>query len=197
MSILLAFSLHACVVMINENNYRGLDESEKEAVKPFNIDLLRVKVTNSDTLFLYEINSRNIHECTLKSTFTWVHLWKPYCKAEYCQDISYFSDIANKHNGDGLELLLISESYDFKSIQKCRNNSKYNRPVFVLQDSYYGHKKRANRLKLFNDLNQDNNIETKFGFDDFLFKDSIPIFIGNNLNAQQLDSLIKNNINDL
>ena len=181
--------------MINENNYRGLKESEKKFIKPFNIDLLSENVTKSDSLFLYEINSKYISECTLKSKYIWVHLWRPFCNTEYCQNINYFSNLAENYKGDGLELLMISESYDFKSIQNCIQNSNFNKTIFVLEDSYYGHKLRSNRLMLFNDFNKDNSIETKIGYSDYLFKDSTIIFIGNKLNSHLLDSLIHNNNN--
>jgi len=174
--------------MINENGFRALKYSDKDYFQPFNIDMVNKKVNNKDSLVVYEINSKNIRESVSKNKYTWVHLWRPYCLSDFCQNINYFSDIADKKQG--LSLLLISETYSVETIRSCVVKSDYNRSIFVLQDSYYGHKTRENRLKLYNDFKIDSLVSTKCGFDDYLFKDTVLIFAGNLLNEHIIDSLM-------
>ena len=180
--------LQSCIIMINENSFRALKYSDKDYFQPFNIDMVNKKVNNKDSLVVYEINSKNIKESASKNKYTWVHLWRPYCPSDFCQNINYFSDIADKKQG--LSLLLISETYSVETIRSCVVKSDYNRSIFVLQDSYYGHKTRENRLKLYNDFKIDSLVSTKGNFDDYLFKDTVLIFAGNLLNEHIIDSLM-------
>lgn len=70
-------------------------------------------------------------------------------------------------------------------------NSSFHKPVFVLQDAWYGHKMKKSSRLLFNELNNNLQIHSKRGFDDYLFKDTLLIYAGNKMSQHILDSLVK------
>ncbi len=187
--VLIIFSLQACFVMINENGFRALNESEHQNIKAFNPNLITQQLNHSDSLFLYEINSIDIKKYATQSEYLWVHLWRPYCQAEYCQDIGFFSSLAAKYKNKGLTLIMISEVYDRQPIKNCLTNSEFNHPIFVLEDQYFGHNLRENRIRLAKELSGSQK-KLKYGFDEFIFKDSSFIYRGNEMSQHLLDSLI-------
>ncbi len=183
--------LNACgFIAINENDYRFLPTTYLKDIKPFKMDMVTQKVNNRDSLFLYEINTPNIKACVRHYKYVWLHLWRPYCEAEYCQNISYFAQLARRYQHMDFQLLLISESYDPPTIKKVLANSSFDKPVFVLQDAYYGHKIRKSYKLLFNEINNNPAIHSKKGFDEYLFKDGYLIFAGNKMTVNVLDSLV-------
>jgi len=181
------------IIMINENDYRSLTDSNKNLIRPFDIELLSEKANNNEQLFLYEINTNDIKNCIRKQKYTWVHLWRPFCPTESCQNINYYLNVENELKHYDFEFLLISETYDFNSIENAVKNSFYDKPIFVLQDLYYGHKIKPNRLKFYNEFKNEYSPKTRIGFDDYLFKDSVLIFVGDGLNEHRIDSLITKN----
>jgi len=188
--VLIVF-LSGCIpIMINENNYRGLSDKALQYVKPFDISLVSARVNNSDSLILYEINSDDIKALVHQEKYLWVHLWRPFCSAELCQNVDYFGNLADSYESKGLRLLFISETYDFSDIIKIMKHSWFNHPVFVLQDSYYGHKMRKTRLKLMATLSPDSAGRSKIGFDDYLFKEGNLLYAGGIQDNKVLDSLI-------
>ena len=192
--LIIILLLSSCgIIMINKNNYRSLTESDKNRVRPFYIEIVSQKVNNQEKLFLYEINTNDIKKYVRNQKYTWIHLWRPFCPNESCQNINYYLNIENSLKNCDLQLLLISESYDFISIQNIVNNSFYDNPIYVLQDLYYGHKIRSNRMKFYSELMTEHSPKTRIGFDDYLFKDTVLIFIGDGLNEHIIDSLIMNN----
>ncbi len=188
--ILLFLLLPSCIVMINENDYRGLNENQKKKIKQFDVNLLYGNNTYNDTLYLYELNPDDINIVTRNFRYTFVHLWRPFCTAESCQNVSFYQYLQNKYHNTGLKVLLVSETYDLEDIYKVVKNSDYRLPVFVLQDKYFGHKLRRNRIKLLEELNKTGMPETKTGFDDFFFKDTTLIYFGSNFTEKTIDSLI-------
>ncbi len=181
------------IIIINENNYRSLTDSDKNLLRPFDIEIVSQKVNNTEQLYLYEINTNDIKNCVRIQKYTWVHLWRPFCPSESCQNINYYLNIENKLKNYNLQLLLISESYDLNSIEHIVKNSFYDKPIYVLQDLYFGHKIKLNRMKFYNELKTDSSPKTRIGFDDYLFKDSVLIFVGEGLNKHIIDSLITKN----
>jgi hypothetical protein len=189
--IFLILILPGCgIILINENNYRNLKDADKSIIKPFDPEIVSVKVNNNQQLFIYEINTDDILNCANKHKFTWVHLWRPFCPHESCQNINYYLNIEKDFKTYDLELLLVSESYDLKLIENIVRKSDYDKPIFVLQDSCYGHKIRPNRLKFFRDFNTDITTEPRYGFDDYLLKDTVLIYAGEGLDNHKIDSLI-------
>lgn len=190
LKLILLILLPGCIIMINENNYRSLDAEDKLSVKPFHLETFDQVLRNGEGITLHEINSNDIKSCLSKHQYTWVHLWRPYCSAKECENLGYYASIEDSLKTFDLNILIVSNSYDLDIIAAKKKYSNYNKPLFVLQDSYYGHKLKKSSLKLFNDLNQDSTLISRFGFDDYLFKDSVLIFVGNLLKKQKIDSLI-------
>ena len=175
--------------MINENDYRALEEDQKQNIKSFNLETFDSEVNNQDELILYEITSMDIKTCSQKQEYTWVHIWIPYCGAEQCKSINYYQEAENTFKSNDLKVLLVSNSYDFKTIKSRLEHSNYTKPIFVLKDSYFGHKTKKTGIKLFDDLKQDSSLQSDYGFGDYLYKDTVLIFAGN-LEIETVDSLI-------
>ena len=55
--------------------------------------------SSKEELKVYEINSKNIKTIILQNEYTWVHLWRPFCSAEYCQNIGVFQEIDDRRPG--------------------------------------------------------------------------------------------------
>ncbi len=191
LSLLVLLFIEGCgIILINENDYRSVSDLEKSLIRPFNQAIVTAKVNNGDSLFVYEFNNGNIKTVTRKFNYTWIHLWRPFCHADACQNIKYFADLADTYSSKGLVLLLVSETYDFNEIKNVMNHSVYNKPVFVLQSDYYGYKIRKNRIKFISELNPDLIASKQIWLDDFLFKDTTLIFAGNKLDKIKIDSLL-------
>jgi hypothetical protein len=190
---ILFLTLTGCgIILINENNYRALKETDKKSIKPYDFNATQYNRIKNEELYVYEIDSKDIKENLKQSKFTWIHLWRPFCQAPTCQNINVYSEIEKDYKNKGLSLLFISESYDIQSIKKIVTNIGFQKNIFVLQDAYYGHKSRKNRVKLFHDLNNNQFKATKYGVDDFLFKDTLLIYAGHQLNKKVIDSVLTN-----
>ncbi|MFZ4463856.1 MAG: hypothetical protein ACOYN5_08405 [Bacteroidales bacterium] len=176
------------VILINENNYRNLSDTDKIIIMPFDPEIVS-KNENNKQFQLYEINANDIMNYTKMHNYTWVHLWRPFCPNQNCQNIYYFLDVVDSINIYDIEFLLVSESYDLKLIENIVINSAYDKPIFVLQDSHYGHKINSNRLKFIKDFETELSYSSHYGFGDFLFKDSTLIYMGDDLNKDKIESL--------
>ena len=180
------------MIAINENDYRFLPQEYKHYIKPFRPELVTQKINyKKDSLFLYEINTPEIKKVLRQYKYVWLHLWRPYCEADYCQNISFFAQLAWRYQNKGLQLLFISEDYDPITIQKVLAHSIFDKPIFVLQDIWYGHKIKKNSRLLFNEINNNPAIHSKRGFDDYLFKDTLLVYAGNRMSERVLDSLLQ------
>jgi len=191
--LLMILLLGACgFIEINENGYRSIPKNEMEYIKPFDSTAVYKKINNSDRLNLYEINTADIKKCIKEHKYIWLHLWRPFCTSDYCQNVNYFINIENSFNNLDFKLLLISETYEMKDIKMIVGHSSFNKPIFVLQDSYYGHKMKNNRIKLFKEINNHLSLTTNYGYDDYFFKDTLLIYAGYKISKETIDSLITN-----
>lgn len=178
------------IILINENNYRALKERDKKSIKPYDYNFSQTLRKEEEEVVVYEINSADIKEYLKHSKYTWIHLWRPFCKAEICQNINAFAELEKEYQHIGLHLLFVSETYDMASIQKVVQNTGFKKNIFVLQDAYYGHKTRKNKVALLKEFNHGKFEATKYGVDDLLFKDTNLIFAEYHLSKKQIDSLI-------
>lgn len=189
--LLSLLQLSSCgLILINENNYRALKDSNKKTIKDFDYESAVQSGKRDEDVLVYEINSNDIKQYLKNHKYTWIHLWRPFCKSESCLNINMYSGIENDFKNKGLSLLFISETYDIESINQRVRNTNFEKPIFVLQDSYYGHKIRKNRVKLFNDFNQSQLPKTKYGYDDLLFKDTSLIYASYQLKKNEIDSVL-------
>ncbi|MEN8695727.1 MAG: hypothetical protein ABF317_00370 [Bacteroidia bacterium] len=179
-----------CLVMIGENSFRSLTEQDKTNIKPFDSDVIGV-VDTSMNKYLYEITANDIMSQTRTNAYTWVHIWLPYCPNEHCQNIAFFPATAAQY--DSLSLMIISATYDLKSISRIKQLSEYHQPVFVLKDADYSHKLKETRVQ----FSQEIGVKDEEGYyaDDLIFRDSTLIYAGDD-GAEILDSIFsKPNLN--
>ncbi len=182
----------SCAIHINENDFWTLDKSDLEfIVSEFSPNLLDQKFNNSeDSLKLYEIEQADILNITKKHRYTWVALWRPFCSSDFCRNINYYSNVSEEFSNLDFKLILISETYNLRDIRKVVKNSTFTKPIFVLKNSYYGKKLRKNRVRFFDELNNNSIPKTKFGYSNLLFKDSTLIYAGDSISSD----LIKDKI---
>jgi len=175
--------------MINENNHRGLTSEELEHFQNFRPDTFH---QNADfhNLVIYEITTPQLKSITAKNNFTWVHLWRPWCTTEKCQNIGYYSQTAGKFSHTGLKFLLLSESYDLKAILKAVQNSNYQDQVYVMEDSYFGHKLNLAREKFIEGIMNNDLVKPGKYYDDFIFRDTLLAFASEDITLETVDSLM-------
>ena len=176
--------------MINENGYRDLSRKDFEIVENYNSQIDLKSIDNINDLKIYEINSIQIKNILKTHSYTWIHLWRPYCSNKNCQLIDYYSHIEEKYLDWNVAFLLISESYDLFSIEKSLNSNPYSGVIYVLSDSYYGHKLPEIRNKFISDLTNNENIAINISYLDFVFKDTSFIYASESMQIELLDSLL-------
>jgi hypothetical protein len=189
-------SLSACGIIaieINENGYSSLKKEEKAFFKPFDASILNQQVNNRENLQVYEINSQQVKAVSKQHQYFWVHLWRPYCKADYCTNIKFFSDAVAAYPDEDMEVMLVSENYDLLQIKEVVKNSPYDRPIFVLDGGWYGSNTKTNKKQFLEEIKNNESLKVKNNglWDDYFFKDSVLIFAGNHLDYAALDSLMK------
>lgn len=81
-----------------------------------------------------------------------------------------------------------------KEIKAAIDKNNFDRPIYVLQDSYFGHGLKSGKkkfLEINNHLIQNSNLIYS---DDFIFKDTLLIFACTEINKKLLDSVMSVNI---
>lgn len=190
---LIFFSCGIISFEINENGYRSLPAKDKALFKPFDAAIVTQQVDNLEDLQVYEINSQHVKAYSKQHKYLWVHLWRPYCKADYCTNIKFFSDAIANYPDEDIEVMLVSENYDLPQIKEVVKNSPYDKPIFVMDGGWFGSKTRANKKQFLAEINNNENLQVENNglWDDYLFKDSVLIFAGDRMDYQKLDSLLK------
>jgi len=112
----------------------------------------------------------------------WLHVWRPFCNAASCQFIAPYRAKAEEHD---VKLFLISETYDFKSIDTIIKRADYGYPVFVVNNNYYGSKIDKSGKQFAKEIMNTDKLPKKKSYSDFLFKNGKLIYAGYPL----LDSL--------
>lgn len=176
----------ACII-INENNYRVLTPAQTEQIRTFTPASISREYQPGEQL-LTEIDHQDIVLTSQSAAYTWIKLWRPFCSATTCEDISAYAAVAEKH--PGLTFMLVSETYGLKDIAEKLRQSKFKSSVYVLKDAVYGHKMTPARKMFIAEMGNGQQLQTKFLDNDFLFmKDSL-IFSGEDLMVK-LDSILK------
>lgn len=176
---------------INENNYRTLKPDERTHFVPFSLEAVSDnQVNHIEQLQIHEISTKYFHQAFTQSEFTWVHLWQAFCKNDYCQNISAFQKQEQDLARHGLNLMLVSNTYDFEDIQNCAQNSGFTRPIYVLDNAHYGHKVRPGILKALSELGVDVSDKQAILVDDLLFKGNDLVHYGRKLSTQAMDSVL-------
>lgn len=180
---LLGFGLSGCLIMIGENDFRSLTTSEIDHILPYESAASIVAVDTTKRQVLYEITAADIMQHAKENAYTWMHLWRPWCPNDKCQNIGVFQETAEKYAG--LSFFMVSQTYDFASIARITKQSDFTLPIYVLKDEKYGHKLTKGRELLA----QDFSIEGGRAFgDNLVYKKDSLIYNGNDAIAF-LDSI--------
>ncbi|MCB0738524.1 MAG: hypothetical protein KDC92_13490 [Bacteroidetes bacterium] len=189
---LLSFSLVGCFVAINENSYRTLDARSLEHFVDFDLTTVgQTSVDNQTDLRIYEISTPEFKKSFEKAEYTWIHLWQAFCPNDYCQNIAVYEDYLEElsENHD-INFLMVSNTYDLKHIANAAKNAKFNLPIYVLKDAYYGHKVRPAKLKALEEFGIDISDKNAIVFDDLLFRNGDLIHYGYKLSGHDVDSVL-------
>lgn len=191
-SLILFTACGIITIEIGENGYRSLSDKDKALFKPFDASIMTKQVDNRENLQVYEVTSQHIKAYSKEHKYLWVHLWRPYCKADYCTNIKFFADAVAQYPDEDMEVMLVSENYDLPQIKEVVKNSPYDKPIFVLDGKSYGSKTKANKIQFLEEINNNEllQVDPKGLWDDYLFKDSVLIFAGTHMDYQKLDSLL-------
>jgi hypothetical protein len=183
--------LSSCVIAINENNYRLLTPESKKHIRPFTMDLLNRNQNYKDSIFIYEISSRDIRQIIKKHKYTWIHFWAPWCSNKSCINVvGIMDEVKEMQKGKDFVELLVAREYDLDDIRSRLKNTDFTQPVLILSDSIYGHK-QARGIRLFASEIDNNSLLKKNGFfSEYLFCDTILKVAAMNLTPQQIDRVV-------
>ncbi|MHB1277430.1 MAG: hypothetical protein ACYC1Q_03465 [Bacteroidia bacterium] len=175
-------------IQIGTNDYDANNAHLMKRVQPFDPAKIGIERNADDTLVLFETSGKDVMEFTGHVPFTWIHIWRPWCPNDKCQDISMFDLGSNAHQDKGLFLIMLSESYDLKHIDTITMHSAFLQPICVIDAKTYGTSIKKNRQKFLEELGAgriSENLE-----DDFIFRRDSLIFSGEIPNLAQLDSIL-------
>lgn len=185
--------LSSCVMDLGTNMYKTCTKEQLTHFKPAEASS---QFSGNDTLNLsiYELNSTEIKKRLIGQKYTWIHMWRPYCKADYCENINYPKNASAKRN---IQFFLLSQVYDLVNIRKSLARTIYDQPVYVIQNSFYkmgtktnGKNKAATQMR--KELNNNPKLTLSKWGDDLFFKDTLLIYAGEAaLDANKVDSLMK------
>ena len=169
--------LTSCIT-INENGYRLLTKKEKSNLVQFSFIS-----TNSNKNSLIEITGKDVTNAFSKVKYTWVHVWIPYCKAKTCRPLYYYDNILANSKTD-MQLLTISQIYDTK-----QPTEDYNKNIYVIKDSVYGHGMRKSRTAFTNEITHDKTIAIQMP-SHMIFKGNKLIYYSDDMTQHTMDSVI-------
>jgi hypothetical protein len=194
--ILFLFALNSCRLSIGTNEHSMLNATALDHFKPYPLEIANFKGNDTTNLLIYEINTPDLKQEIKKNHYIWVHLWRPYCTSDACENINAPLKSAAKYN---IAYFLVATSYDLKSIKESVVRTGYKAPICVLQNSYFHKAERFNGkskslAQLSKELNNNPTLKGKY-VDDYFFKDTLLIYTGSPssnslLNGHILDSLM-------
>lgn len=126
--------LSSCVMDIGTNMYQSCTKEQLSHFKPAEASS-QFKGNDTLNLLVYEINSKEIKKRLIGQQYTWVHMWRPYCKADYCENINYPKNVSAKRNIQ--RSITLSQVYDLANIRKSLARTAYDQPVYVIENSSY------------------------------------------------------------
>ena len=189
--LLVLILLSSCVIEINENGYSSLTDASKKHIRPFSMELLNHTQSYKDSIFIYEISSRDIKQIIKRNKYTWIHFWAPYCSAKSCINVtSIMDEVKEKEKDKGFIDLLVATSFDLEAIQSRLKTSNFTQPVFILSDSLYGHKQGKAMRVFATEIDNNSLLKKNQRFGDYLFCDTLLKIASWNLTPQQIDSVI-------
>lgn len=136
----------APLILINDNDYRSLSESQLAQVRPFGTPM----PADSNKKFVVEITARDLIASFDDAEYTWVQRWVPHCKGPQCKPLYYYDKILQDNKDKGLQHYLISSTYDYWDIKK--QMPYYSGDIYALKDARYGHNHGKNIRNFLQEL---------------------------------------------
>jgi len=162
------------------NDFADLSEAALNRVKP--AATLDIENNFDYDGSLYEIDAPDIQKIITSKETVWLHIWRPFCSAKECQYIAPFEAKAKKLS---MKLFMVSETYDFKSLDSIANRANYAYPFFVIRGNTFGHKIDKSRKVFLKALAKNQELQPTKYASDFIYKNGKLIYASNVI----LDSL--------
>ena len=190
-SLFLVFFLSSCLVAINENDFRTMGKKDFPFIHSFCIDSTDIPRNQHTNLYLTEITGNDFKRCLKKYPYTWVYIWRPFCKGPSCKPLYYYDKIDKAARSKGVKFMLISQLYDIKNIKRHIERSTFDREIYVMKDKEYGHKLTPARIKLTQEIVPEFSGKKLQMMEDYLiFRGDTLIYQGGNISARILDSVL-------
>ncbi len=170
-------------VRINQNGYPALTEQQRVEIRQF------ANNRQNDTgKYLVEITAKDVYPVLKKNQYTWLHFWTPFCKGENCKPLWYYDKIALNAKSKGLQSMLISNSYSYRSVKS--QVKSYSDDVYVIKNAVYGSTIGKNHKAFINDFVEDGYISKPNLFSNLIFKGDSLVYYGSNISTAIVDSVV-------
>lgn len=167
---LILFFFTSCI-SINDINYRYLTKEEHNTIIAFNKVLFNTKIDYSEEINLQEVEAEEILSAIKDYNYSCIYLWKPYCKGDACEALTYYSDLEKKFDNK-FPIIIISLTYDLEEIKDFINNTGYCKPVYIIKyKKEYGNKIFNVYRKFVYDITKKQHNEEYNSY--FLFKNDL------------------------
>ena len=171
------FTFLTSCITINENGYRLLTKKEKSNLVQFSS-----VGANSNKNSLIEITGKDVNNTFSNAKYTWIHVWIPFCKAKTCRPLYYYDNILANNKSD-MQLFTVSQIYNTK-----QPIAGYDKNIYVIKDSVYGHGMRKSRTAFTNEITHDKTIAIQMP-SHMIFKGNKLIYYSNDITQHIMDSV--------
>jgi len=171
------------------NDHNRLDTQQLKLIKQFSLGETDAVRDQKNNLSLVEITGADISESLEKYPYCIVYLWDVNCPGEHCKPLYYYEDIEKKFRDKGVKLFMISETYQYDMIKGNAERSAFDRDLYVLKDSVYGHKLAKSRMRFYNEMTSGKGSKKDL-YRYFIFKKNNLIYYGSDMSEQLVDSVL-------
>ena len=132
---------------IEKRSFLASDNSRKKDtsyIKDFDHAIINKTFNYSDSLFLYNLTSKDFQKIGNHFKYIILSLWYPKCPNTFYGEFIQIVDISNKikqqNKTDSIAVIIASMSYDFYEIRNSCLKYNYTFPVFIIPSEQYGDK---------------------------------------------------------
>jgi len=132
---------------IEKRSFLASDNSRKKDIsyiKNFDHVLINKTFNYNDSLFLYNLTSKDFYKIGNHFKYIILSLWYPNCPNTFYGEFTQIVNIANKikqqNKTDSIAVIIASMSYDFYEIRNSCLKYDYKFPVFIIPSEQYGDK---------------------------------------------------------
>ncbi len=186
--LLLLLLCSSCVIAINENGYRELSTAKRQQLRQYPSPY----VPTDTPATLVEITGDDIKTELSRNDYTWIHMWKPYCKGPHCMPLYYYDKIATDFKPRQVKSFTISRLYADPTLWSELANGSRHDNVYVLKDAVYGHKAGKGWKKFLCEIINEDNICRAQPTHTIFKKDKL-IYHGSDISAAIMDSVLRSN----